>query len=1030
MADRDIYLRIEPVPGYSPVDPDPMAPIEYRRDCMYNHGHEDGRVPITEANARRVDAIVYREYYDPGYLIPVPDKIVDADINEPAFHSRVPGAVLYAHPGERLHIHVKNADSTPHSLHMHGLRYGADSDGSWPFGTQSTDGRRSDEICPNDSWTYTYDVTADMVGAWPFHEHWQHISDHVNRGLFGGLVVLPTRVRQPPRWELPKHIEELIKVRLAEGVGAAPLAAAGGHAGMAAMGAMPGMGGDGRDGRGPGGAGAPPVLPELPRDLEFVPIREMLHHLVYVPGGLHPLPPRPRPLPTLHVPIFFHLMSGPRSTPVFRSPFLNAGDQFTQAFPAEGVFDYYCEIHGQGMAGVVRVQMGGPVQAAVTASDNQFVPPDVTIGPGGTVVWTNAGPSQHSVLESGGTNLATYCLNGRAFIGNTPTIVAYEGQKIRWYVFDLDLGMNWHNFHPHSQRWNFGGEPIDIRSLGPAESFVVDTVAPPPVLLPDKIESKQTSKRRRPTSKQYDLEGDFLFHCHVEMHMMQGMAGLVRSRRTVWLTDAEADEVRATSGLPLSPGTNTCPPVDLDRCSTNDAGRWEEVPGNPEVTFMHACLLPETTQVLYWGYTRADQSRLWDYGAAPGYSAPPNQPADLAPTPPDPNWSNLWSAEHAFLDLPEGTLLAHGGFSLNNAQAFLFNPATSQWSTTNATVDGRFYATTLTLADGRILTLFGSGLGPVSRTVEVYTFGTGWAPPVALPATFDYLYYPWTFLLPGGELFIAGPTGVTRRFDWAAPVDDPAKRWNTIAGNRSTGGEKGTAVLLPLRPPDYDPKVLIAGGNTPTAQSTAEIIDLSAPTPSWSSLANLNEARPEQVQSVLLPDGRVFVCGGVPSSGGTAEIFDPSNPAAGWQVGPAMSHVRGYHSAAILLPDGSVVVGGDPQVAGAPTPHERFFPGYCFRIRPVITNAPPIVQLGDTFDVDTPQAADITEVVLLRPGAVTHGFNMSQRFVACAITSVAAGQITVEAPPDGNVAPPGHYLLFVVDSNRTPSVASWIRLTS
>jgi Domain of unknown function (DUF1929) len=172
------------------------------------------------------------------------------------------------------------------------------------------------------------------------------------------------------------------------------------------------------------------------------------------------------------------------------------------------------------------------------------------------------------------------------------------------------------------------------------------------------------------------------------------------------------------------------------------------------------------------------------------------------------------------------------------------------------------------------------------------------------------------------------------------------------------------------------------------------------------------------------------VCGGVPASGGPVEIFDPLDPMAGWLAGPAMTYIRGYHSAAILLPDGSVLVGGDPQVGGGPTPHERFFPGYCSQPRPVITNAPPIVQWGDTFDVDTPQATEIAEVMLIRPGAVTHGFNMSQRGVECEITASTAAKISVTAPPDGTVAPPGHYLLFIIDSNRVPSVATWLRLTS
>lgn len=1021
MAIRNYYLRIEEIPNYSPVDPDPTSPVPYRRDCGYNPGHESGTIPQSEVTARTLNALVYREYLDPNYLIPKPDKIVQADINEPVYHRRVPGAVLYARPGDRLRIHVLNADTMSHSLHMHGLRFGIDSDGSWPLGTQSSDGRRSDEICPGDRWTYTFDVTDEMLGAWPFHDHFQHISDNVNRGLFGGLIVLPKSVKQPPPFKLPPEIERFVK-NPPSGIPKI-MPNLGGHGAMPAMAGMRGM-----------GAGREEFLPPRPVPRPGGPRPEIEYEIAALQGYLEHVMHRPIqwfPRPgILHVPIFFHYMAGTRGTPIFQSPTLVGGQQFTQQFAVEGVYTYFCEIHGMGMSGTVRVQMGAPNQVNVTISDNQFTPDDIAVAPGGEVLWTHAGVNQHTVTENGGTTTPTFCYNGRAFLGNSPTIVAQAGQKIRWYVFNLDLGVNWHNFHLHSSRWNFAGEKVDVRSIGPAESFVVDTIAPPALLLPPDIEATQAPGARPPGAHEVKLRGDFLFHCHVEMHMMQGLAGLLRSKQSVWLTAAQEQQVLAETGLPIDDGLNTCPPVDLARCDNANVGVWEEVPGAPEVAMMHSVLLPNTTKVLYWGYTRADQSRLWDYGTAtPGYSAPVNQPIDEVPgAPPSPvNWSDLWSGEHAFLDDPQSTLLVHGGLTDGSRQAYLFHPSSLTWELTSPTQDGRFYSSTLTLGDGRILTMFGSAAG-VSRTIEVYA-GGNWGTPIPFPPAFDYLYYPWTYLLPDGRLFTAGPTGVTRRFDWTAPVDQPTNTWATIAGVRSTGGEKGTSVLLPLRAPGYEPRVIIAGGNTAAAESTAEIIDLSTPTPSWSALPNMNVARPEQFTAVMLPDGKVFVAGGVPGSAGPAEIFDPSDPSAGWALGPDMTYTRGYHSSALLLPDGSVLVGGDPPSGGAPTPHERFFPGYCFRPRPTISNSPATAAYGTTVTVQTPDAADIGEVVLLRPGAATHGYNMSQRFVGCQITGTAGSDLNVLMPPDGNVAPPGPYLLFVVSTGRVPSVAKWIRLT-
>ena len=120
-------------------------------------------------------------------------------------------------------------------------------------------------------------------------------------------------------------------------------------------------------------------------------------------------------------------------------------------------------------------------------------------------------------------------------------------------------------------------------------------------------------------------------------------------------------------------------------------------------------------------------------------------------------------------------------------------------------------------------------------------------------------------------------------------------------------------------------------------------------------------------------------------------------------------------------------MGGDPN--GGATPNERYQPSYFFKPRPTITAAPATIAFGAAFSVDTPTPGAISEVVLIRAGAVTHGFNQNQRYVGCAITGRGATTVNAIAPPDGNIGPPGYYLLFIVDRDRVPSVAKWIRLT-
>src|SRR5258705_11674644 len=82
MPFRDIYLRIETIPDYSPVEPDDHVspPIQYRRDCMPNMGHQDGMIPDHEGAAARLPACVHPEYLGPGDLRPQPHMLVAADV--------------------------------------------------------------------------------------------------------------------------------------------------------------------------------------------------------------------------------------------------------------------------------------------------------------------------------------------------------------------------------------------------------------------------------------------------------------------------------------------------------------------------------------------------------------------------------------------------------------------------------------------------------------------------------------------------------------------------------------------------------------------------------------------------------------------------------------------------------------------------------------------------------------------------------------------------------------------------------------
>ncbi len=89
--------------------------------------------------------------------------------------------------------------------------------------------------------------------------------------------------------------------------------------------------------------------------------------------------------------------------------------------------------------------------------------------------------------------------------------------------------------------------------------------------------------------------------------------------------------------------------------------------------------------------------------------------------------------------------------------------------------------------------------------------------------------------------------------------------------------------------------------------------------------------------------------------------------------------------------------------------------------------APATAGYGQIFEVGTPNPAIITKVALIRLGSVTHAFDQNQRFNQLAFTRTSDG-LLVTAPSGGNLAPPGHYMLFILDGSGVPSVARVVRL--
>ena len=345
--------------------------------------------------------------------------------------------------------------------------------------------------------------------------------------------------------------------------------------------------------------------------------------------------------------------------------------------------------------------------------------------------------------------------------------------------------------------------------------------------------------------------------------------------------------------------------------------------------------------------------------------------------------------------------------------------------------NGRWYPTNTTLASGEVLTIAGGDTAGVNNYIPEVWQNDSWRP--LSSASRSVQLYPMMFAAPDGRAYMAGPAQAT-----AYLSTEGNGAWTSAAASNFGSRDYGSAVM-------YDAgKILLVGGGSPTA--TAEVIDLNGgPGATWRYVAPMAVAR-RQLNATLMADGAVLATGGSNAAGFNsrptdsrvliAERWDPVTEQ--WTSLAGMTHHRVYHSTALLLPDARIlsVGSGQPAATGLQDDFtaEIFTPPYLFRLdgtlatRPVITNAPTEVSYGQAFTVETPAAATITRATWIRLSSVTHAFNQNQRMNNLTFAVSGASSILVNAPATANLAPPGHYMLFLIDANGVPSVARIIRI--
>ncbi|KAK0625801.1 hypothetical protein B0T14DRAFT_508603 [Immersiella caudata] len=500
-------------------------------------------------------------------------------------------------------------------------------------------------------------------------------------------------------------------------------------------------------------------------------------------------------------------------------------------------------------------------------------------------------------------------------------------------------------------------------------------------------------------------------------------------------------------------------------------GRWSQ-PFELSNVAVHISLLPNG-KVLYWGRRTDPKStdpatfdELWTKAFVWDPATKTSIPTANEPLGVDGRTVNLFCAGHSFL--PDGTLLIAGGHIKDGwgvDQACVYDPVSNRFMPKVRHNKGRWYPSVLTLPDGRALVISGSydQSYTVNNIPEIWPADNGAANPGAWIEVADPLnqqgpvfpLYPRMHIAPNGRIIVVGPLAQS----WWLDIKDPVTGADIVTqvGGKSVVGrwvDAQTVRKAMFR--DYCPSVMydtgklmyIGGGLTvesdPGPTNEVEFLDLNQPNPKWTNSPSTNmRVQRRQFNATILPDGTVLVNGGTKGPGFNdvsqsvhlSELWDPV--AGRWSDMASESVNRCYHGVSLLLPDATVISAGSGEYGGVGpdqnmTNAQIFEPPYLFKggSRPTISTAPSAIVYGRDFTVTLGSTAAVSKVSWVRLGSVTHCRNMNQSLMFLHGFRQNGTTLTIPAPANANLAPPGHYMLFVLDNRGVPSIARIIRIAS
>jgi hypothetical protein len=478
--------------------------------------------------------------------------------------------------------------------------------------------------------------------------------------------------------------------------------------------------------------------------------------------------------------------------------------------------------------------------------------------------------------------------------------------------------------------------------------------------------------------------------------------------------------VAATNAAGTGPASS---PTGLVTPSPDPQGQWSAVQNMPFEAI--SSILMDNGDFVFWdGWQQPEPSFVWN-PAAPSTFTTINAP------------------DSVFCDgaaqLPDGRIIVIGGYGelttgqLGIVDTNIFDPSTNTWARVANMHFPRWYPTLTELSDGRYVAISGNSTDGShwADTPEVYDPSTNtWTELTNISTSQVHEEeYPFSYLVPNGNVLTIGPSE-----DVTYEMNVGNQTWTPVGGQ--SGVLNGSSV-------QYLPgKILYSGGassvlTTAPATNTTAVLDTNAAKPTWTQTQPMLYPRIYHTL-VTLANGQVFAVGGEGSSDQSVvttgvmptEIWDPVSQT--WSAAAPISAARNYHSTAVLMPDGTVLSAGGGHYDGlnnaAQDNYQIYSPSYLFNgPRPTITSAPSSATYGSTISVATPQASSIKAVNLVSLGTDTHQIDMNQHFVPLSFTA-GNGSLNVTMPSSAADAPPGHYMLFILNSSGTPSIASIIGL--